>query len=56
MCPDWARPRTDPAPRISRSRMEMRNPLPRSVNSRIAARRFWATSVSIFPFLYMRNA
>ena len=45
-----------PAPRISRSRIAILMPEPSSVNSRIAWRRFSASSFNILSRLYMRNA
>ena len=44
--PCCSAPISEPAPRISRSRMAMRMPLPRSWNSESAVRRAVASSVS----------
>ena len=46
MCPLCSPPSRLPAPRISRSSAATRKPLPRSLNSRIAASRFLATGDS----------
>ncbi len=45
MLPDCSAPSMEPAPRISRSRMAMRMPLPRSWCSLMAVRRAAASSV-----------
>ena len=47
MWPLCSPPSRLPAPRISRSSAATRNPLPRSLNSRIAASRFFATGDSV---------
>ena len=56
MWPLCSAPSRFPAPRISRSRMAILNPLPRSEYSRMAASRFSATSLSILFLRYIRNA
>ena len=56
ICPCCLAPSRLPAPRISKSRMEMRKPEPKSVNSLMAAKRFSATSLSSLSLLYIRKA
>ena len=54
MCPCCSLPSTLPAPRISRSRMAILNPLPSSVNSMIACKRLLAVSVITFSGLKVK--
>lgn len=50
----WLRPRTEPAPLISRSFIAILNPEPKRVNSLIASSRLVAISLSTLPRLKVK--
>ena len=54
--PDCSCPKRSPAPRIAKSRIAILNPLPNSVNSFIASKRFCASKVNIFLGSYIKYA